>query len=53
LEFDHLKVKNITKQRAILLLIGIFIFRALVTTVNKKLIIKLFSSFYLFFKVTY
>ena len=34
LEFNRAKMINITKQRAILLLIGIFIFRALVTTVG-------------------
>ncbi|CAF5106553.1 unnamed protein product, partial [Rotaria magnacalcarata] len=34
LEFNKGKLINITKQRAILLLIGIFIFRALVTTVG-------------------
>ncbi|UJR10133.1 hypothetical protein I4U23_014352 [Adineta vaga] len=36
LEFDHLKLINITKQRAILLLIDLFIFRALVTTLLIK-----------------
>ncbi|CAF0970934.1 unnamed protein product [Rotaria sp. Silwood1] len=36
LEFDHLKVINITKQRAKLLLIGIFLFRALITTLLLK-----------------
>ncbi|CAF0730619.1 unnamed protein product [Rotaria sordida] len=36
LEFHKSKIINITKQRAILLLIGIFIFRALVTTLLIK-----------------
>ncbi|CAF2052016.1 unnamed protein product [Rotaria magnacalcarata] len=36
LEFNKGKLINITKQRAILLLIGIFIFRALVTTLLIK-----------------
>ncbi|CAF2525734.1 unnamed protein product [Rotaria sp. Silwood2] len=36
LEFDHLKVINITNQQAKLLLIGIFIFRALITTLLLK-----------------
>ncbi|CAM2713429.1 unnamed protein product [Rotaria socialis] len=36
LEFNKTKIINITKQRAILLLIGIFIFRALVTTLLIK-----------------
>ncbi|CAF1118617.1 unnamed protein product [Rotaria sordida] len=36
LDFDHSKVINITKQRARLLLIGSFIFRALITTLLLK-----------------
>ncbi|CAM4878265.1 unnamed protein product [Rotaria socialis] len=36
LEFDNLKVINITKHRAKLLLIGIFLFRALITTLLLK-----------------
>jgi len=44
---------NVTKQQAILLLIGVFIFRGLVTTVNKIRILQVkhfdfckFSSYY-------
>ncbi|CAF3561273.1 unnamed protein product [Adineta steineri] len=36
LDFDNSKLINITKQRAILLLIGLFIFRALITTLLIK-----------------
>ncbi|CAM4822853.1 unnamed protein product [Rotaria magnacalcarata] len=36
LEFDNLKVTNITKSRAKLLIIGIFLFRALITTLLLK-----------------
>lgn len=50
LEFKKSKIINVTKQRAILLLIGVFIFRALITTVCLFGII-LIIFFFFFFKL--